>query len=306
MKKKLLVGGLVAVVFLGGLIYFRNKEKTQVLSSQTSATNSPKTVEKELPILEIFENTVEVNSVKAQNGQKVEVGSKIKTDANGRAQLVYPNNSVTRIDKNSEMVLQDFEIIPSVTRVKIEKGRIWSRIAKLFGKDDSYETQTNTLVASVRGTSFGHGILDDGSNKISVSRSEVIVDCANQEIVDVNVSANKKVTTKCSSKPSPLNWGGEEAGDEWFKWNLNQDKELDARFGESVYADQPTPTPKATIKPTPKPTIKPTPSPTLKPTATPTITPTPLPTPTASPSPTPTATSRLNAKPTPTSSPTLF
>lgn len=51
MKKKILIGTLVTAFVIGGVIFFRNKENTQVLSSQTSATQTPK-IEEELPILD--------------------------------------------------------------------------------------------------------------------------------------------------------------------------------------------------------------------------------------------------------------
>jgi len=112
----------------------------------------------------------------------------------------------------------------------------------------------------------------------------VHVDC-NDNSFSADLPVNKKVTTKCVSQLSLQNWGGEEAGDEWFNWNLDQDKKLDERFGAGTYADAtltPSPTPKPTIKPTAKPTITPSPTPAptrvIKPTPTPTKTPTPTPT----------------------------
>ena len=286
-KKRMLVVavavGVLLVGSVGALLASRSKntepKEDNVLSAEASPAPEPA-----LPVLEIFSGEVEVNSEKAQNGQEIEIGSVIKTGKDGRAQLVYPNNSVTRIDFNSEMILEAFDDSPQKSSVVVTAGRIWARVAKLLGKDDVFETKSETLVASVRGTSYGHGILVDGSNKISVSRSQVHVDC-NDNSFSADLPVNKKVTTKCVSQLSLQNWGGEEAGDEWFNWNLDQDKKLDERFGAGTYADAtltPSPTPKPTIKPTAKPTITPSPTPAptrvIKPTPTPTKTPTPTPT----------------------------
>jgi hypothetical protein len=150
-KKFLIIGFVVLILFgIGGTKLF--------LNSKASRNTPVEKVQDASPILEIFSGDVEVklsaasDFSKASDGQKVDVGTIVKTGSDGRAQIVYPTNSVTRIDFNSQMVIEEFTKSPSVTKVKVNNGRIWSRVAKLFGKDDSNETETNTLVASVRWT----------------------------------------------------------------------------------------------------------------------------------------------------------
>lgn len=288
---------MILILLSIGAIFASRRTSEPKIEEVLSAEATPKP-EEVLPVLEIFEGKVEINSEEAINGQKVEVGSVITTGKDGRAQLVYPNNSVVRIDFSSEMTLEEFDDNPQKSSVLINAGRIWSRVAKLLGKDDVFETKTETLVASVRGTSFGHGVLADGSNKISVSRSQVHVDC-NAADFSADVTVNKKVTTKCVNKLALANWGGEEASDEWFNWNLDQDKKLDERFGAGVYDDA-QPTPSRTPKPTVKGTTAPTPTSTVIPTATtsPTLSPTPTPTPTLTSKPTSSPTTRPTPTPT--------
>lgn len=305
-KSKFMLAGLVIISLLlgGGAVLISKSQISQnppeqVLSSQTSTQKSSG------PILEIFSGEVKIKSqnqsgfMTAQNGQTVNIGEVIKTGVDGRAQILYPNHSVTRIDFNSQMTLEQFSDTPSQTKVQVNVGRIWSRVAKLFGKEDFSETKTDTLVASVRGTSYGLGILADGSNKISVSKSQVAVDC-NANDFNALVQINNQLTTKCNNKLTAQAWGASEIDDEWFKWNADQDNQLDVRFGGSTYEDQATPTPKPTIKPTPKPTVKPT--------ASPTQTPSPTATPTVAPTVSPTATpyTRPTIAPTPTVSPTPY
>ena len=282
-KRPLVIGILIALVLLSAsavVILSRNNMTTQIVDAPANIEES------KLPVLEIFNGEVEVKFsegefVPGEDGQVVKVGSVVKTKGDSRAQIVYPNNSVTRLDQNSEATLTLFEKSPSKIKVTVESGRIWNRVAKLLGKEEVFESESETLIASVRGTSYGHGILLDGSNKITVNKSEVIIDCIPTDFV-AEVVANKKVTTKCDKALSILNWGGDEANDEWFQWNIDQDKQLDERFGGETYGDQATPTPSPTIVP------KKTASPTPVPTAASTQTPLPTQNPTLSPTPTPT------------------
>jgi hypothetical protein len=285
MKKSFLIFGIIAVLLLiGGGVFMVsrnqvNKNNSKVLSESTTSTE-------DLPVLEIFSDEVDIKKPndadfsKAENNEKLPVGTIIKTNEKGRAQVLYPTNSVTRIDFNSQMIIEKFNKTPNITKVKVNKGRIWSRVAKLLGKDDSSTTETDTLVASVRGSSYGLGILADGSNKISVSKSKVHVDCVNNDIQSIDVLVNKKIITKCKSAIGEVNWDNTDFSDEWFTFNLNEDKKLNARFGSETYNDEPSPTP--TSKPTIKPTAKPSPTPSPKSTNTPSPsgTPTPIPSPT--------------------------
>lgn len=274
-KGKFIIIAIATIIVLagGGFAFVSRSQVAQnspeVLSDETSETAKKAA----LPKLEIFTGKVEVKLPgeefkEGQNNQDIPEGTVVKTNNTGRAQVIYPNNSVTRIDHNSLMTLENFQDSPSQTKVQIDEGRIWNRVIKLLGKDDSFESETETLVASVRGTSYGHGIQADGSNKVSVSRSIVEVDCYVGSQPNVNVETNKKITTKCLTGFGAVNWGGEEASDEWFNWNIEQDKILDEKYGLSIYDDLPSPTP--TIKPTAKPSI--TPKPTVKPTLNPTPT----------------------------------
>ncbi len=285
MKKRLLIFGVIAVLVITGTIgAILISKKTPTTENQ--AVLSDTSIIENLPVLQIFSGNIEIKKQEdsgfssGANGQKIPVGTVIRTDGEGRGELLYPNHSVTRIDFNSQMTLKEFSENPSTTNVLLEVGRIWSRVAKLLGKNDSSTTETTTLVASVRGTSYGLGILSDGSNKISVGKSTVHVECS-KDTFNTDVTVNKKLTTKCSNSLQTLNWDNSDKGDEWFNWNLDQDKKLNDEFGGDTYDDEPSPTP--TPKPTATPTAKPSATPTPTPTSTPTSTPTPVPT--ASPTP---------------------
>lgn len=257
--------------------------------TQTAKNNSPEsTLEVQTPAqsgikLEIFTPQVEI---KLPNKEKFEqavadanvpVGATVRTNDTGRAQLLYPNKSVTRLDHNSEIVVESFTPSPSQTKVSLKKGKIWSRVAKLFGQE-SFQTESQNLVATVRGTSFGHNIMADGADTVMVTEGKVNGDCTKIE-QGSDVATGQKASYPCAQGGpiSQRNMTNLEKQDEWYIFNVNQDEKLNERFGIDTYT-----LPKKSPTPTPKPTPTPTPPPAGGPTSTPTPMSTPTPTPTPS------------------------
>ena len=152
-------------------------------------------------VLEIFSQQVWTREgniqVSAKNGNIVHVGDSVITGPNGRAQLLYPNHSVTRINVNSEFILTNNQDNPVRIEVDLIKGSIWSRVAKLLGKD-VYQTKTATVLATVRGTSYELGIMPDGNDEILTTKHTVDVTCMN-ETQKGNVSTNNKFIISCKN-----------------------------------------------------------------------------------------------------------
>ncbi|HWA51787.1 MAG TPA: FecR domain-containing protein [Patescibacteria group bacterium] len=303
-RKSLIIGVIIVIALaIGGVFLVKSKKinNQNVLSAQTSTTTDPN----QMPILEIFSGNVFIKQngasdfVSATDQEKVNVGDVIKTDATGRAQVLYPTHSVTRIDFNSEMTIENYTTTPSVTKVKVDQGNIWSRVAKLFGSSDSNDTENDTLVASVRGTSYGLGSDTNGNTIVEIIKSHVYVECNADASKNIDLQTNNKLITNCLSKLSSVKLTNSDLNSDWVKFNEDQDKILDQRFPESFDDEpSPTPTPKPTLKPTAKPTASPTPITTQAPTSSPTNTPTPTPTPTYTP--------RKTSTPIPTPTPTYF
>jgi hypothetical protein len=237
------------------------------------------------------------------SSKNVPAGTIVKTDSVGRAQAIYPNHSVTRLDHNSEFKIEDFNQNPFKAEVKLSKGKIWSRVAKLLGQE-TYETKSQNLVASIRGTSFGHNIMENGQDTIMVTEGKVNGDCIKIE-QGSDVATGQKASYPCSQGGpiSQKNMTNTEKKDEWYLFNQAEDKKLDEKYGLGTYTDVlgATPTPKPTKTPTPLGSPKPTataaqPTSNNSPTSNPTNSPTPSPTPTPTPDPGPTA-NNFNASP---------
>ncbi len=193
----------------------------------------------------------------SQPGSQIYVGTKIKTDDSGRAQLTFENGTVTRLDSNTQITLEVYEVAPFETQISLDNGRVWSRIAKLLGKE-SYQTQSENLVAAVRGTAYGHEIID-GADKIIVAANQIEARCNNQT-QEAIILQNYQGTFTCQEgvKPQISLLTRREREDEWFIFNWQRDQEMLAPSPTVVVVAPPPPTPKTTVTATPTPTPTPT------------------------------------------------
>lgn len=295
-RKIALIVGISLLVLASG-IFIVNQQRIK-----PPPVSGPSTLDTEVTPrtqIEIMFPSVEVQMpgesswVEATQGQDIPVGAKTRTNQNGRAQLVFPSKTVTRLDNNTEIELLEARFGSQHITVKLVIGRIWQRISKLLGSD-FYQSQTDMVIASVRGTSYGHEVLTNGNNKLIASKKQVVGECLNQTDKGTVVQGTKAVFD-CDAKtrlqiekltPTDLS-------DEWYVFNLREDQKLNERFGKETYDDEAVTIDRKTeVKLRiggASPTLLPTPAPsTITPTPTPSSTPTPFePTPTPTPSPTP-------------------
>lgn len=303
---------IIAPILLG-FVWALSGSKSTSATSSVKATVAP-TKKPELPTLEIFEAPVAVKLPKAgkfaeaKNNQIILEGTQIQTGPTGRAQVVFPAGTVTRIDNNGLITITKASDGPENIVITILKGRVWSRIKKLLG-NESYSTETSNLVATVRGTSYGHGLVEGGFDKGTVFKGKVQMTCKKSND-SMEVIPNKKAMVNCEQHTGMemLDMDSKDKIDEWLMFNKAQDIVIEKRFGKETYSDDdnvlgantsvtPSPTPKHTsVTRPPSPTAYPTsPSSTttnntgsVTATPTPTYTPTPTPTPTSTLTPTPT------------------
>jgi hypothetical protein len=84
------------------------------------------------------------------------VGDAVRTDATGFGEVDYADGSVTRLDSSTELSVVALHHVADVhqTRVRMDSGRTWHRVTKLSNSESSFEVETRTAVAAVRGTAF--------------------------------------------------------------------------------------------------------------------------------------------------------
>lgn len=213
MSKKLIVGILLILVVLVGAFVWLSP-KTANKKSEPATTR-----------LKIISTGVLLNGQPANSNSSLQAGDQITTDATGRAEIDFADGkTVTRIDKNSEIKIADLQNSTTQTKIDLVGGRIWSRVGKLLGQE-SYQTESSNLIASIRGTSYGQDVLAKGLDRIVTIKDTVQATCKNNSKITAEVSQNFKATFNCPvGRPvsvEPL--AAQDYQDEWVLFNLGQD-----------------------------------------------------------------------------------
>lgn len=83
------------------------------------------------------------------------VGDTVRTDAAGLGELRFPDGSLARIGKNTQLVLVELTAAAvQRTRTSLSVGDTWHQVKDLTASDAVYEVATPVGVAAVRGTTF--------------------------------------------------------------------------------------------------------------------------------------------------------
>ena len=241
-KKKFLIATIFSSVIFLGLVILAVVKNSEKKISKPKDSNSIQIAEP--GEVELMEEEAEVvatieilsdaglvsalapdskNWIEVYNGQKIPAGTKIMTDNIARAQLVFPNGTITRLDKNTEVELTSLQQAPSKIKVSLNLGRIWSRVTKILGKEELYQTETDTVVATVRGTSYGHELRGKKSI-IMVAESNVDASC--QKIKQaIRVKEGYKVDLTCNLdiEPKIVKINELDKKTEWYIFNQEQD-----------------------------------------------------------------------------------
>jgi len=102
-------------------------------------------------------------------------GDVIETEENSSVALIWPDYGRTLVDENSSLTVTEATKAGSNLNVKLklDGGRIWTRLERLLGAGSGFEVRSSNVVATVRGTSFGVDHRVDGNVNVQVAESKV-------------------------------------------------------------------------------------------------------------------------------------
>src|SRR3990167_3039554 len=108
-RKSLFLAAAVLVLTLAFGVTFISSKRS---SSPSKETQNQVEMSKEAPRLKIFTSPVSVmlpgqDWQEAVDNQEITAGTKVKTETAGRAQIIYPNKSVTRLDEKTEITVEN-------------------------------------------------------------------------------------------------------------------------------------------------------------------------------------------------------
>lgn len=112
--------------------------------------------------------------IQGQNGMLLGQGDSVRTLEASEAAIIFFESSILRLGPETEIEIQKLDPTPDSTYIEIkqELGQTWNKILKLSGID-SYQVETPTTVASVRGTGFSIKVLTDGETEVKLMAGEL-------------------------------------------------------------------------------------------------------------------------------------
>lgn len=240
MSKKTLVPALIVlaiVLVIPSILLLRAGEKIGVIGTTTTKSeNMPKFIRLEISSEGVLTKAPNDTSFKVgKEGDEIVLGSIIKTDGTGRAEVIFPNGTSTRIDKSSEITLKEYTEAPFNVGIKVGAGRIWSRVAKLLGSE-SYETESATLTASVRGTSYGHEVSTSGQDLMIITKGTIKSDCVNGNQSSL-IEHDQWGAFNCKKEAPKMGAINDSVKDDWFNHNEDEDKKVEEIFGKETFSD---------------------------------------------------------------------
>jgi len=142
----------------------------------------------------------------AQQGP-VATGDVVETEAGASAALIWPDYGRTLIDESSKLTItQADETNGNLNaKLKLDGGRIWTRLERLLGAGSGFDVRASNVVATVRGTSFGVDARVANAINIQVAESKVAVQKMAAADSDTQVGAMTVTTGQQASVDENIN-----------------------------------------------------------------------------------------------------
>lgn len=211
MNKKYL--GLFFIILFAFLLIYpvHSGENIQIKVIQVSG--KAKVLEKNL-FTNIFKNSF---WKELQPGDKLDNGDKIKTLADSSLEISFSDDTFAKIGEKSRVVIEENKIKESgqFTSIKLQKGKIWSRIKGSWNRLTSFEVITPSAIAGVKGTIFS--VETDGEKSIlDVKEGEVefVVREKKEKKVTITAGESSKIINNRITKPQKENSPGKSNWDD--------------------------------------------------------------------------------------------
>lgn len=178
-----------------------------------------------------------------RNGQDIAVyddmeiyeNDKIKTGENGTAVIVYFDDSVCRLDKNSEIeinkLLNKRNALESYVEISLISGSTWARVISLVDQNSAFVVKAKDIYAKAKKAAFNVSVLNDEKVEVKVFNRAIEVKKAEQ--VDKVLSGSKAVV---NGKVEILLMNDDDKDGEWVKDNMKNDKQYMIGMEERLVA----------------------------------------------------------------------
>ncbi len=130
---------------------------------------------------------------------------KIKTEAGGHATITFFEGSTIELESATEITLSELSLDGSTTNIRIAQtlGKTVSRVKNLLDPASSYEVETTSAVAAVRGTEFYVSVTSSGVTTVGNTEGKVSVIAQGVEVVLPEGTRTKVSPGKPPGQPEP-------------------------------------------------------------------------------------------------------
>ncbi len=93
----------------------------------------------------------------ASDDEKLSPGDTVRTGVHAEATIEFDGHGESRLASKTEIHIERADMVrstPFVVNLRLVSGRVWSRVLRLLDLNESFVVHTNTVVATVRGTTF--------------------------------------------------------------------------------------------------------------------------------------------------------
>lgn len=166
-------------------------------------------------------------SASVKNGDTVESGAVITTGPESSVVLSWFESGETRLGADTELRIDTASSGTEgsmVIKLKLETGRVWSRILRLLDVEGDMTIETNDVVATVRGTAFDLEVKKGEPTTLWVSDSVVQASAkqaAGNPLFVAEGSMAKFISGKRATSTEPITASGKAS--DWFKNNQERD-----------------------------------------------------------------------------------
>jgi len=147
---------------------------------------------------------------RARAGAMLIPGTRIRTGADGKAEILLEDGSTLVVQSNTTLQLSGIKRQKrKKTSILIFFGRVWNKVSRAIGDRASYEVNTPVVVAGVRGTEFEAAVGDDGSVRIRVQQGTVNVAADGRDETlgrDQEIEADPDGIGKTGAAEDRLDW----------------------------------------------------------------------------------------------------
>ncbi|MDX1588881.1 MAG: FecR family protein [Oleiphilaceae bacterium] len=140
-------------------------------------------------------------------GMLLNVGDSLRTGRHGQVKLTLADGSTLRIDSNSTLTLNRLTQFGRTgmadTRMRLDRGRIKTRIKPVEDSRSRFEVETPSAVATIRGTVFEMQV-DESGTRLAVTEGQVLFGEPGREVmIPAGRAARQEPGRPLRSQPLP-------------------------------------------------------------------------------------------------------